>query len=83
MFDQTGVDYAGPVYIKYGYVRKPTVIKAYVCVFISLSVKAVHLELVSDLTSEAFIATLRRFISRCGKPSLTWSDNGTNFVGAS
>ena len=83
VFDQTGVDYAGPVYIKYGYVRKPTVIKAYVCVFVSFSVKAVHLELVSDLTSEAFIATLRRFISRRGKPSLIWSDNGTNFVGAS
>ena len=73
MFDQTGVDYAGPVYIKYGYVCKPTVIKAYVCVFVSLSVKVVHLELVSDLTSEAFIATLRRFISR----------RGMNFVGAS
>ena len=58
-------------------------IKAYVCVFVSLSVKAVHLELVSDLTSEAFIATLRRFISRRGKPSLIWSDNGTNFVNAS
>ena len=83
VFDQTGVDYAGPVYIKYGYVRKPTVVKAYVCVFVSLSVKAIHLELVSDLTSEAFIATLRRFISRRGKPSLIWSDNGTNFVGAS
>ena len=83
VFDQTGVDYAGPVYIKYGYVRKPTVIKAYVCVFVSLSVKAVHLELVSDLTSEAFIATLRKFISCRGKPSLIWSDNGTNFVGAS
>ena len=53
------------------------------CVFVSLSVKVVHLELVSDLTSEAFIATLRRFISRRGKPSLIWSDNGTNFVGAS
>ena len=83
VFDQTGVDYAGPVYNKYGYVRKPTVIKAYVCVFVSLSVKAVHLKLVSDLTSEAFIATLRRFISRRGKPSLIWSDNGMNFVGAS
>ncbi len=42
--------------------------------------KAVHLELVTDLTFEAFIASLKRFISRRG-PSLTWSDNGTNFVG--
>ena len=82
VFNKVGVDYAGPVYIKYGFVRKPTVVKAYICVFVSLSVKAVHLELVSDLTSDAFIACLRCFISRRGKPSLIWSDHGTNFVGA-
>ena len=40
------------------------------------------MEAVSDLTSEAFIATLRRFIARRGYPTLIWSDNGTNFVGA-
>ena len=40
------------------------------------------MELVTDLTTEAFIACLRRFISRRGKPSLLWSDNGTNYVGA-
>ena len=82
VFDKVGVDYAGPVLIKYGYVRKPTIVKAYVCLFVSLTVKAVHLELVSDLTSDAFIACLRRFIARRGCPSLIWSDWGTNFVGA-
>ena len=50
--------------------------------FVSLSVKAVHLELVSNLTTEAFIACLRHFIARHDKPSLIWSDHGTNFVGA-
>ena len=59
VFDKVGVDYAGPMLIKYGHVRKPTIVKAYVCVFVSLAVKAVHLELVSDLTSEAFIACLK------------------------
>jgi hypothetical protein len=82
VFESTGVDYAGPVYTKYGYVRKPTVVKSYVCVFVSLSVKAVHLELVSDLTSDSFVAALRRFIARRGKPKIIWSDHGTNFVGA-
>ena len=48
-----------------------------------LAVKTVHLELVSDLTTEAFIAALRRFIVRRGCPFLIWSDHGTNFVGAS
>ena len=82
VFSRVGVDYAGPVLIKLGHIRKPTLIKAYIAVFVSLSVKAVHIELVSDLMSEAFIACLRRFIARRGKPTLIWSDHGTNFVGA-
>jgi hypothetical protein len=36
VFDQVGVDYAGPVRIKYGHVRKPVVVKAYICVFVSV-----------------------------------------------
>ena len=48
----------------------------------SLNVKAVHLEAVSDLTSESFLACLRRFVAHRGKPTLIWSDHGTNFVGA-
>ena len=75
------MDYAGPIWIKSGHVRKPVITKAYVALFVSLSVKAVHLELDTELTTAAFIATLRRFIARWGKPSIMWSDHGTNFVG--
>ena len=64
VFEKVGIDYAGPFYIKYGSIRKPTIVIAYACVFISLSVKAVHLELVSDLTSEAFIACSKHFVAR-------------------
>ena len=52
-FEKSGVDYAGPFQIKYGHVRKPTIVKTYICLFVCLTVKAVHLELVSDLTTEA------------------------------
>ena len=45
--------------------------------------RAVHLELVSDLTTESFIVCLRRFITCRGKPTLIWSDHWTTFVGAS
>ncbi|GFS60991.1 integrase catalytic domain-containing protein [Trichonephila clavipes] len=45
--------------------------------------KTVHIELVSDLTSQAFIAALKRFMARRGKCAKLFSDNGKNFVGAS
>ncbi|XP_050535031.1 uncharacterized protein LOC126902051 [Daktulosphaira vitifoliae] len=79
-FTHTGIDFAGPIMIKVG-IRKSTLIKTYVSVFVCLSTKAVHLEPVSDLSADAFMACLRRFISRRGLPSHIWSDNATNFVG--
>ena len=63
VFDKVGVDFAGPINVNFGPVRRPTVVKSYICVFVSLTVKAVHLESVSGLTTEAFLASLRRFIS--------------------
>ena len=50
--------------------------------FICQARKAVHLELVSDLSTQSFLAALRRVISRRGKPTQICSDNATNFVGA-
>lgn len=50
--------------------------------YASLSLKVVHLELVSDLSTDAFVASLRRFVARRGKPMLIWSDHGSNFLGA-
>lgn len=82
-FEVTGTDYAGPFHILNRKGRGAKLIKCYLCVFICFKVKAVHLELVSDLTTEAFILALRRFMSRRGKPREIFCDNGTNFVGAS
>ncbi|XP_018402067.1 PREDICTED: uncharacterized protein LOC108779200 [Cyphomyrmex costatus] len=81
-FANSGVDYCGPFLIKEKMHRNRGKIKVYVSVFICLSSKAVHLELVSDLTTESFLATLKRFFSRRGKSNLILSDNATNFVGA-
>ncbi|UYV61064.1 hypothetical protein LAZ67_1003288, partial [Cordylochernes scorpioides] len=44
--------------------------------------KAIHIELVTNLTTEAFLAALRRFIGRRGRPAEINTDNATNFVGA-
>lgn len=81
-FHSTGIDYAGPFNIKSKRGRGAKLSKCYVALFVCFSTKAVHLELVSDLTTESFIATFRRFTSRRGKPQYVFSDNGRNFVGA-
>lgn len=80
-FSTCGVDYAGPIMVKQG-VYRPRIVKSYIAVFVCMATKAIHLELVSDMTTDAFIAALRRFISRRGLVSQMHSDNGTNFRGA-
>ncbi|XP_027839404.2 uncharacterized protein LOC114121329 [Aphis gossypii] len=80
-FTYTGVDFAGPLIIRSG-IRGRSGTKAWISIFVCFSTRAVHIEVVENLTSKAFIAALRRFVARRGKPSELWSDNGTNFVGA-
>ena len=81
-FCTSGVDFAGPNTLRRCYTRKPTYVKAYVCIFVCLTTKAVHLDLVLDLSTEAFLVALRHFVARRGCPYKILSDNGTNFVGA-
>lgn len=81
-FTNTGVDFCGPIYLREGKRRGAKRIKSYVAVYICMAVKAVHLEVVSDMTTDAFLNSFKRFISRRGRPVNMYSDNGSNFVGA-
>lgn len=80
-FLNVGVDYCGPFMIRYP-IRRSNPTKHFVAIFVCLVTKAVHLELVNDLTSEAFLAAFKRFVARRGKPALVMCDNALNFVGA-
>lgn len=77
-----GVDYCGPFMIRNKNQRGGSNIKAYIAVFICFSTKAVHLEVVSDLSTPSFKASLKRLISRRGAINKLYSDNAKNFVGA-
>lgn len=81
-FCVTGIDYAGPVLIKDRKGRGARTRKCYVGVFVCFTTKAIHLELISDLTKDSFLMCLKRFIGRRGKPNQIVSDNGRNFVAA-
>ncbi|XP_063389320.1 uncharacterized protein LOC134675090 [Cydia fagiglandana] len=82
VFANTACDYAGPIMILNRRGRGSRLIKSYLCIFVCLAVKAVHIELVTDLSSNTFLAALDRFIARRGKPQNIFSDNGTCFTGA-
>ncbi|XP_071056041.1 uncharacterized protein [Onthophagus taurus] len=81
-FDNVGIDFAGPFNIKDGKLRNRAIIKAYLCIFVCFTTKAVHLEVVGELSTDAFLNALKRFISRRGLCQNIYTDNGTNFVGA-
>ncbi|XP_018375208.1 PREDICTED: uncharacterized protein LOC108768973 [Trachymyrmex cornetzi] len=78
-FLNTGIDYGGPFTIK---ISRNKTDKAYICIFVCFTRRAVHLELVVDLSTPAFIRALQRFIARRGKCANIYSDNAKNFVGA-
>ena len=50
--------------------------------FVCIASKAVHIKLVSELTTAGFIEALRRFIGRRGIPNTIWNDHGSDLVGA-
>lgn len=81
-FSKTGIDFAGPFSVKIHTLRNAKITKVYLCIFVCLSTKAIHLEVAMDLSTDAFLDTLTRFISRRGLCSDIYCDCGTNFMGA-
>ncbi|XP_015124831.1 uncharacterized protein LOC107046673 [Diachasma alloeum] len=82
-FLHTGVDYASPFPILKW---RPTIAQpssVHIAVFVCFSTSAVHLELVSRQTTDAFIGAYKRFTGRRGIPDVMYSDNATTFVGTS
>ena len=68
----------GPVYIKQGRKR----LKRWIVLFTCMTIRCVHLEVVEATDTDSFINAVRRFVNRRGSPTHMYSDNGTNFRGA-
>ena len=75
-FSVTGFDYAGPLYVRDNNVE----IKTYICLFTCAVTRAIHLEVVTDLTERSFLQAFRRFASRKSLPRLVVSDNASTFI---
>ena len=78
-FQVIGVDYADLMTYR---VSKKKGGKMYILLFACSLTRAIHLELITDQTTDGFIRCLKRFIARRGRPSTIYSDNGKSFVAA-
>ncbi|UYV80037.1 hypothetical protein LAZ67_18001479 [Cordylochernes scorpioides] len=74
VFEVTGIDLGGPLYLEDGQ-------KVWFVIFTCGVYRAVHLELVTSLSTEALVGAVKRFVARRGCPAVIYSDNGTNLVG--
>lgn len=72
LFTYTGLDCLGPLNVK--------VNEVWVCLFTCLVFRAVHLELINDMSAEQFLLCLRRFINRRGKPKQIITDSVSQFM---
>ncbi len=68
VFETIGVDSTGLIQLFGKGGRHKVVLQVYIAIFVGFSTKAIHLEPVSNLTTEAFIAALTRFVSGRGIP---------------
>ena len=76
-FQFTGIDYAGTLHVRDQ--GNHTSSKVYICLFTCAAARALHLELVEDQTTQAFLRAFRRFLSRRGVPECIISDNAKTF----
>jgi hypothetical protein len=77
-FQVTGIDFAGPLYVK----GRPHLKKCYIALFTCAKIRAVHLELCSDLSTDTFLLAFQRFIGRRGLPHTIYTDNAQTFHAA-
>ena len=77
-FTVTGVDFTGALYVR----TKSGEEKAYICLFTCANTRAIHLEVVSDLSEESFLQAFRRFVSRRSLPETMISDNASTYLSA-
>ncbi|XP_053686155.1 uncharacterized protein LOC128735696 [Sabethes cyaneus] len=80
-FINCGVDYCGPFFVKTPNRRGPPV-KVFVAIFVCMASKAVHIDMVYSLTSDAFVNMLKRLVGRRGRVTDIYCDNARTFVGA-
>ena len=76
-FLHTGIYFTGHLWVKDS---SETKVKMYLLIFTCLNVRAVHIKIVPDMTTQSFILAFLRFTNLYGVPSHIYSDNAKAFI---
>ena len=68
----------GPLYVR----NRSREEKPYICLFTCVNTRAVHLEVISDLTEESFLQAFCRFVSRRSLPATMIFHNASTYLSA-
>ncbi|XP_067943166.1 uncharacterized protein [Watersipora subatra] len=77
-FTNIAIDVFGPYYVK----ERRTELKRWGLLITCLYSRAIHVEILEDMSSDSIIPALRCFMPLRGPVQVIHCDNGTNFVGA-
>jgi transposase InsO family protein len=77
-FENVLIDGAGPFKTTVG--RRSE--KKWLAIFSCAMTRAIHVEVLDDVSTDNFLMAFDRFVARRGMPAVVRTDNGTNFVGA-
>jgi len=80
-FANVGIDFAGPLHVES--VTSSDMYRVWVSLYTCCVTRGIHLDLITSLTTEAFLQNFRRFTARRGIPKLVISDNAKTFKSAS
>lgn len=81
-FMKIGLDYAGPFEIKASFLRTPTKLKVWIMVIVCMYTRSCHFEIVTALSTNAFLQAFERFRNRRGTVTDVYCDNGKAFRGS-
>ena len=76
-FQYSGVDFTGHLWVKN---EEGEVGKMYILFFTCSNVRAVHIELVPDMSTHQFVLAFTRFTNVYGMPLHLYSDNAKSFI---
>lgn len=77
LFRVTAIDCAGPLYVSQGPKKSP--LKRYLLILTCVVYRAINIQVLEDLSTDAFMMAMTRFFNAHARPEEIVSDNGSNF----